>query len=30
MPGLVPRIHVLSVGKQKVMDGRTKPGHDWR
>src|SRR5262245_6667172 len=27
MPGLVPGIHVLAVGK-KAVDGRDKPGHD--
>jgi hypothetical protein len=29
MPGLVPGIHVLPVGKKDV-DGRDKPGHDGR
>jgi hypothetical protein len=27
MPGLVPRIHVLTRGHENV-DGRDKPGHD--
>jgi hypothetical protein len=28
MPGLVPGIHVLTVGSMKYVDGRDKPGHD--
>jgi hypothetical protein len=28
MPGLVPGIHVLKLGRQKDVDGRDKPGHD--
>jgi hypothetical protein len=28
MPGLVPGIHVLTVGSKKDVDGRDKPGHD--
>jgi hypothetical protein len=28
MPGLVPGIHVLIVGRAKDVDGRDKPGHD--
>jgi hypothetical protein len=27
MPGLVPGLHVLAV-REKVVDGRVKPGHD--
>jgi hypothetical protein len=28
MPGLVPGIHVLTVQREKDVDGRDKPGHD--
>jgi hypothetical protein len=28
MPALVAGIHVLGVGRNKVVDGRDKPGHD--
>jgi hypothetical protein len=28
MPGLVPGIHVLQMGRAKDVDGRDEPGHD--
>ena len=28
MPGLVPGIHALLLGRTKNVDGRVKPGHD--
>jgi hypothetical protein len=28
MPGLVPGIHVFGAIREKVVDGRNKPGHD--
>jgi len=28
MPGLVPRIHVLTAHRNKAVDGRGHPGHD--
>jgi hypothetical protein len=28
MPGLVPGIHVFSLGTDQDVDGRDKPGHD--
>jgi len=28
VPGLVPGIHVLSIGRKKDRDSRDKPGHD--
>jgi hypothetical protein len=28
MPGLVPGIQVLSLSRQKDVNGRVKPGHD--
>jgi urease accessory protein len=28
MPGLVPGIHVFTIGNEKGVDGRDKPGHD--
>jgi hypothetical protein len=30
MPGLVPGIHVLRLGRHQDVDGRVKPGHDER
>ena len=28
MPGLVPGIHVFSTSRNRIVDGRDKPGHD--
>ena len=28
MPGFMPGIHVLRMGRKEDMDGRDKPGHD--
>jgi hypothetical protein len=28
MPGLGPGIHDLASGREEVVDGRAKPGHD--
>jgi hypothetical protein len=28
MPGLGPGIHDLASGKEEIVDGRAKPGHD--
>jgi hypothetical protein len=28
MPGLVPGIHDFGHGKEEIVDGRAKPGHD--
>ena len=30
MPGFMPGIHVLKTRRKEDVDGRDKPGHDWK